>query len=498
MSDSSLETAYRFKLRARPNFDLRPEDSHLSSRSDLGSVPRSGTSKAGPAAPVVLALQHPVTDRVHRNHAESLTHFKAGPFPTRAAEERVFRVRPEVAVTTQKHCEVVIHLAMPPFYPRLDLFDKSGSPTVASYLEGISLEPTLKSSMPQSLGAATIIICLNRVNPHDRAFQHLGYSKDLAEYPPGKPAAEAAPFIKNVIDTICMTTARTISRAFFHFAFWYALLDTNTRGSVFISSTENQPRGALKLDDTAFFDHSGTGAFTLWQKVSRKGRDAVSMTIDGTPEQAASILFHSVWGTYSEDLNVLEYMTGKTFPTRSELGNCFQGALKKLPVECEAWNIKYYAKLSSACQITLSQTGNEQIFINPRFSGKRVTAKQRVYLEAPADPERAAYIQTTVGRTKRSTKTPKAALAQESVRATHVWTANDSNTKQSCVAQRDPRHQSEACDLQCSRLCKPDQGLPARVSYNISRPWPWLGYFKTIPGVVGRTPSSFAHLALRA
>ncbi|KAG8275632.1 hypothetical protein J6590_082421 [Homalodisca vitripennis] len=35
--------------------------------------------KAGPAAPVVLALQHPVTDRVHRNHTESLNHFKVGP-----------------------------------------------------------------------------------------------------------------------------------------------------------------------------------------------------------------------------------------------------------------------------------------------------------------------------------------------------------------------------------------------------------------------------------
>ncbi|KAG8271627.1 hypothetical protein J6590_058431 [Homalodisca vitripennis] len=81
--------------------------------------------KAGPAASLVLALQHPVTDRVHRNHTESLSHFKAGPFPMRAAE----KVQPEVAVATQKHCEVVFHLNMPPFYPRLDLFDMSGSPT---------------------------------------------------------------------------------------------------------------------------------------------------------------------------------------------------------------------------------------------------------------------------------------------------------------------------------------------------------------------------------
>ncbi|KAG8319765.1 hypothetical protein J6590_084369 [Homalodisca vitripennis] len=36
-TDSSLETAYRFKLRARPNFDFSPEGSHLSSCSDLGS-----------------------------------------------------------------------------------------------------------------------------------------------------------------------------------------------------------------------------------------------------------------------------------------------------------------------------------------------------------------------------------------------------------------------------------------------------------------------------
>ncbi|KAG8326840.1 hypothetical protein J6590_032673 [Homalodisca vitripennis] len=49
--------------------------------------------KAGSAAPVVLALQHPVTDRVHQNHTESLSHFKVGPFPMRAVEESVPRRR---------------------------------------------------------------------------------------------------------------------------------------------------------------------------------------------------------------------------------------------------------------------------------------------------------------------------------------------------------------------------------------------------------------------
>ncbi|KAG8301542.1 hypothetical protein J6590_051615 [Homalodisca vitripennis] len=126
------ETAYRFQLRARPDFGLRPQPSRVPVQICLFYAEYT-LCKAGPA-PVVPALQHPVTDRVHRNHTESLSHFKAGLFQTRAAEESVFRVRPEVTVTSQKHCEVVIHLAMPPFYPRLDLFDKSGSPTSTGVL----------------------------------------------------------------------------------------------------------------------------------------------------------------------------------------------------------------------------------------------------------------------------------------------------------------------------------------------------------------------------
>ncbi|KAG8314926.1 hypothetical protein J6590_081644 [Homalodisca vitripennis] len=59
--DSSLETAYHFKLRTRPNLGLHPEGSHLSSRSDLVTVPRFGSDHSFwsiPCAKLDLDQQH--------------------------------------------------------------------------------------------------------------------------------------------------------------------------------------------------------------------------------------------------------------------------------------------------------------------------------------------------------------------------------------------------------------------------------------------------------
>lgn len=45
-----------------------------------------------------------------------------------------------------------------------------------------------------------------------------------------------------------------------------------------------------------------------------------------TEAQAKAILFHSVFGTYKEDLSILEVVTEHLrWSTRSEMGDCMKG-----------------------------------------------------------------------------------------------------------------------------------------------------------------------------
>lgn len=70
------------------------------------------------------------------------------------------------------------------------------------------------------------------------------------------------------------------------------------------------------------FNTMGRGWF-LYKKTSESG---VTYTMNSfmKKEKAAQVVFYSIFGTYKEDLDILEQITNTgTWYTREKLGNCF-------------------------------------------------------------------------------------------------------------------------------------------------------------------------------
>lgn len=72
-------------------------------------------------------------------------------------------------------------------------------------------------------------------------------------------------------------------------------------------------------------------------------------------EKASQIVYHSIFGTFKEDLSILAQITGVSlWYTREQLGTCFrqQGSSEAM-TRIEFPEMKYYAKMSCANQIVV-------------------------------------------------------------------------------------------------------------------------------------------------
>lgn len=90
-------------------------------------------------------------------------------------------------------------------------------------------------------------------------------------------------------------------------------------------------------------------------------------------EKAAQISFHSIFGTYKEDLFILSQITNvATWFTREELGACFrqQGSVDGL-TKFSLPEVIYYSKMSCANQTVCCQECIIRLLV-PYFSGNRV------------------------------------------------------------------------------------------------------------------------------
>lgn len=141
-----------------------------------------------------------------------------------------------------------------------------------------------------------------------------------------------------------------------------------------LKARENTPEGIrflkVEIEDIENYDHSGKGAFSLWNRAARVGD--FSMHVKASDKKAAEMIFHSVWGTHWEDLYTLEYATGHRFHTRRELGDAF----KEKGTQAEKKNIKLiafekYAKLSQALPTEFSSGGQQQVWCKTVLAGKR-------------------------------------------------------------------------------------------------------------------------------
>ncbi|CAG4939126.1 unnamed protein product [Colias eurytheme] len=233
-------------------------------------------------------------------------------------------------------------------------------------LEGSTFPPEKRSSMAQSMGPMTAYLCMIRsegiyrdkwASAVKRAFNHIPIIDDIIEVTKGQRKAADVSTMTGLLAEICLiTTSRQATRAFFPLAMIH-------RASTIHAKEFKQY--------CEYFNTTGSGAFYTYKLVCGQ-----PWTLTGAmkEEVASQIVFHSIFGTFKEDLSILSEITNlSTWFTREEFGKCFRKGDKidtlvraNLPV------LKYYAKMSCANQSGLLTGVYNQVSSIPCFNGRRV------------------------------------------------------------------------------------------------------------------------------
>lgn len=184
---------------------------------------------------------------------------------------------------------------------------------------------------------------------------------------------EAAGLLELVADILLVTGSRSSCKAYFPFSIFYAGLSATQITGPKARTTDQEGKiilAPVELEGVENYDHSGKGAFSLWNKAAKEG--TFSMNIKTTDKKASEIIFHLVWGTHWENLNTLEFATQHKFHNRREIGDAF----KEKGAQAEKKGIKLipfvkYAKLSQALPTEFSSVGRQQVWTKTVISGKR-------------------------------------------------------------------------------------------------------------------------------
>lgn len=234
-------------------------------------------------------------------------------------------------------------------------------------LEGTSFPPERRSSIVQSLGPMTAWLCMLRSDgiyrrkyaiAVKRAMSHIPCIDDLIELTRTiKQASELSAVTTLIAEILMITTARQATRMFFPLTIFSA-----------VWRNEKNPKDFCK-----FFSTTGAGGWYTYKKASLL---PIKFTLCGEMEEemAAQIVFHSIFGTYKEDLSILSQITDiASWYTREEMGPCFrkQGTTEHI-TKVTLPKIRYYSKMSCANQTGLLSGVYNQVATVPCFSGLRV------------------------------------------------------------------------------------------------------------------------------
>lgn len=239
-------------------------------------------------------------------------------------------------------------------------------------LEGLGFPPEKRASMAQSVGPLTALLCYLRVpdqfkekwkNACLRSMGHIPYIKDLLEVLKGKSAFDCSTVITLLADTLLLVGTRNAHRLFFPILIYSQAIGTG--------DNEEELRVPDK-DILGQVDFSGKGAFYVYNKMCGLGQ----MKMYGaniTDTTARQIVYHCMFGTFKEDLNLLAKITDQgTWYTRSEIGNHFQ-KLGSSDRSCDFNLIKQksWSKLASANITGLLSASYTQLSFQGVFSGRR-------------------------------------------------------------------------------------------------------------------------------
>lgn len=236
-------------------------------------------------------------------------------------------------------------------------------------LEGTSFPPERRSSIVQSLGPMTAWLCMVRSEgvyrrkyamAVKRAMSHIPCIDELIELTKNtKQASEIAAVTTLVAEILLVTTARQATRMFYPITLFAAVYKQELEQDRFLG----------------FFSSTGAGG---WYTYKRACEINCKWTLAGEMEEekAAQIVFHGIFGTYKEDLSILEMITNvSNWFTREDMGGCFkkQGTCAKL-TRVTLPGVLAYSKMSCANQTGLLSGVYNQVATVPCFSGRRTHA----------------------------------------------------------------------------------------------------------------------------
>nr|QPL15318.1 nucleoprotein [Raphidiopteran orthomyxo-related virus OKIAV180] len=249
-------------------------------------------------------------------------------------------------------------------------------------LEGISFPPEKRSSMTQSLGPMTALLCYIRSETKyaekwkiaaKRALAHIPFIDDILGAIHGQKANDIRTLVKVIADILRIITPRQQQRATFPFNF-LALYVNNLMEKDPTKIWTNLNGTQLSRGDEGIggIDFSGIGAVKLYQATFK----AFEWTLNGKfdSHQAGQIVFHSVFGTYKEDLGILSEITDYRSPwaTRENMGSSFQKQnTEGRQIKYTKIGLRYWAKLAGASQTGLLAANYSQDSSLPVFSGSR-------------------------------------------------------------------------------------------------------------------------------
>jgi len=177
-----------------------------------------------------------------------------------------------------------------------------------------------------------------------RACAHVPEISTICATIKGRGAFETKGLICEIENLLLFISGRQAHRAFFPGGVLvHSLMDKKSIEYFHSATCKQYPN----FDRTRIeaFNFSGLSSFTAYNRITQVSCPAVLRKF------ATQIFFHSVWGTYCENLGVLQWMVAEDgeWSDRSDMGNCFKGY-----GTCDsnmAFNppkIRYFSKLCSA------------------------------------------------------------------------------------------------------------------------------------------------------
>ncbi|BET03088.1 Hypothetical protein NTJ_15906 [Nesidiocoris tenuis] len=158
-----------------------------------------------------------------------------------------------------------------------------------------------------------------------------------------------------------------MNKAYFPICFYFSLLQAKDINA----AREAEPGKNLLTNAAAWekIDFSGKGAQALWKCKLSKNFQMKSHLPNNLLSQ---YIFHGVWGTHWEDLEVLRWMTGVGFVDRRTFGEGFRKTSEANYQTVKMIPFIHYSKLAQALTTRFTCGGQQQVRNKTTFAGKRV------------------------------------------------------------------------------------------------------------------------------